>query len=160
VSAFRIKFTLHGDIGLFTSPPSDSFELALRRAEDLQRPDISAQRLLDSWHDDDPDENGRRSPAPSGGFSWGGDSAGKRPYCAAPDLKGLNSLAAGLRVSGIMFVGFDVGSDIASRHQSGVMTELRQLTRPEMRSAGLCARLSALATKKAARFDPSGLVAE
>src|SRR4029077_6849645 len=34
-----------------------------------------------------------------------------------------------------MFVGFDVGSDIASRHQSGVMTELRQLTRPEMRSA-------------------------
>jgi hypothetical protein len=54
VSAFRIKFTLHGDIGLFTSPPSDSFELALRRAEDLQRPDISAQRLLDSWHDDDP----------------------------------------------------------------------------------------------------------
>ena len=34
-----------------------------------------------------------------------------------------------------MFFGFDVGSDIASRHQSGVMTELRQLTRPEMRSA-------------------------
>ena len=49
--------------------------------------------------------------------------------------RSLNSLAAGLRVGGIMFVGFDVGSDIASRHQSGVMTELRQLTRPEMRSA-------------------------
>src|ERR1700733_8659931 len=49
--------------------------------------------------------------------------------------RSLNSLAAGLRVGGIMFVGFDVGSDIASRHQSGVMTDLRQLTRPEMRSA-------------------------
>ena len=46
----------------------------------------------------------------------------------------LNSLAAGLRGGGIMFVGFDVGSDIASWHQSGVMTELRQLTRPKMRS--------------------------
>jgi hypothetical protein len=49
--------------------------------------------------------------------------------------RSLNSLAAGLRVGGIMFLGFDVGSDIASRHQSGVMTELRQLARPEMRSA-------------------------
>jgi hypothetical protein len=30
--------------------------------------------------------------------------------------RSLNSLAAGLRVGGIMFGGFDVGSDIASRH--------------------------------------------
>jgi hypothetical protein len=37
VAAFRIRYTLDGGIGLFTSPPSDSLELALRRAEDLQR---------------------------------------------------------------------------------------------------------------------------
>jgi hypothetical protein len=37
VSAFRIRFTLDGGTGLFTSPPSDNLELALRRAEDLER---------------------------------------------------------------------------------------------------------------------------
>jgi hypothetical protein len=37
VSSFRIKFTLHGGIGLFTSPPFDSLELALQRAADLER---------------------------------------------------------------------------------------------------------------------------
>jgi hypothetical protein len=34
---FRIKFTLQRGIGLFTSPPSDSLELALKRAADLKR---------------------------------------------------------------------------------------------------------------------------
>jgi len=34
---FRIKFTLRGGIGLFTSPPSDNLELALRLAADLER---------------------------------------------------------------------------------------------------------------------------
>jgi hypothetical protein len=37
VSGFRIKFTLQGGIGLFTSPPFDSLELALQRAADLER---------------------------------------------------------------------------------------------------------------------------
>jgi hypothetical protein len=37
VSGFRIKFTLQGGIGLFTSPPLDSLELALQRAADLER---------------------------------------------------------------------------------------------------------------------------
>jgi hypothetical protein len=46
-------------------------------------PNISAQRLLDSWRDDDP---GMRMVAEviASGFSGGGDSAGKRRYCAAP----------------------------------------------------------------------------
>jgi Rap1a immunity proteins len=60
-------------------------------------PDISAQRLLDSWHDDDP---GMRMVAEviasafASGFSWGGDRAGKRRYCAAPDLKGPQIMSA------------------------------------------------------------------
>ena len=37
MSNFRIKFTLNGGIGLFSSPPFDSLELALRRAADLER---------------------------------------------------------------------------------------------------------------------------
>jgi hypothetical protein len=50
--------------------------------------DISAQRLLLSWHDEDP---GMRMVAEviassfASGFSWGGDAAGKRVYCASPD---------------------------------------------------------------------------
>ena len=54
-------------------------------------PDISAQRLLSSWHDEDP---GMRMVAEviasafASGFSWGGDAAGKRTYCAPRDLKG------------------------------------------------------------------------
>jgi hypothetical protein len=36
MSDFRIKFTLSGGIGLFTSPPSDSLDLALMRAADLK----------------------------------------------------------------------------------------------------------------------------
>ena len=47
----------------------------------------------------------------------------------------LNSLAAGLGVGGVMFVSLDVGSHIASRHQSGLVSELRELPRPEVRSA-------------------------
>ena len=36
-SGFRVKFTLKGGIGLFTSPSFDSLELALRHAADLER---------------------------------------------------------------------------------------------------------------------------
>jgi hypothetical protein len=52
-------------------------------------PDISAQRLLASWHDEDP---GMRMVAEviasafSSGFSWGGDAAGRRAYCAPQGL--------------------------------------------------------------------------
>ena len=60
-------------------------------------PDISAQRLLASWHDEDP---GMRMVAEviassfASGFSWGGDAAGKRPYCGPPDLKGQQIMSA------------------------------------------------------------------
>jgi Rap1a immunity proteins len=60
-------------------------------------PDISAQHLIASWHDDDP---GMRMVAEviasafASGFSWGGDAAGKRPYCAPSDLKGRQILSA------------------------------------------------------------------
>jgi hypothetical protein len=59
--------------------------------------DISAQRLLDSWHGDDP---GMRMVAEviasafASGFSWGGDATGKRTYCAPPDLKGRQIMSA------------------------------------------------------------------
>jgi hypothetical protein len=49
VSGFRIKFTLQGGIGLFTSPPSESLELALRRAEDLvRRYSATIDRIVES----------------------------------------------------------------------------------------------------------------
>jgi hypothetical protein len=60
-------------------------------------PDISARRLLDSWHDEDP---GMRMVAEviasafASGFSWGGDATGKRTYCAPPDLKGRQIMSA------------------------------------------------------------------
>jgi hypothetical protein len=60
-------------------------------------PDISAQRLLESWKGEDP---GMRMVAEviasafASGFSWGGDAAGKRVYCAAPALKGRQILSA------------------------------------------------------------------
>jgi hypothetical protein len=37
VSGFRVKFTLSRGIGVLTSPPSDSLELAVNRAADLDR---------------------------------------------------------------------------------------------------------------------------
>jgi hypothetical protein len=37
VSGFRVKFTLSGGIGILTSPPSESLELAVNRAADLDR---------------------------------------------------------------------------------------------------------------------------
>jgi hypothetical protein len=58
--------------------------------------DITAQRLLDSWHDDDP---GMRMVAEviartfASGFSWGG-ATGKRTYCAPLDLKGPRIMSA------------------------------------------------------------------
>jgi hypothetical protein len=60
-------------------------------------PDISARRLLSSWHDEDP---GIRmiaeviASAFASGFSWGGDAGGKRTYCAPPDLKGPQIMSA------------------------------------------------------------------
>jgi hypothetical protein len=60
-------------------------------------PDISAQRLLESWKAEDP---GMRMVAEviasafASGFSWGGDSIGKRTYCASPDLKGNQIMGA------------------------------------------------------------------
>jgi hypothetical protein len=59
--------------------------------------DISAQRLPDSWHDDDP---GMRMVAEviasafASGFSWGDDATGKRTYCAPSDLKGPRIMSA------------------------------------------------------------------
>jgi hypothetical protein len=60
-------------------------------------PDISAQRLLDSWKAEDP---GIKMVAEviasafASGFSWGGTNAGKRVYCASPDLKGRQIMSA------------------------------------------------------------------
>src|SRR6202041_1501117 len=60
-------------------------------------PDIFAQRLVDSWKGEDP---GMRMVAEviasafASGFSWGGDDAGKRVYCASPDLKGSQIMSA------------------------------------------------------------------
>lgn len=60
-------------------------------------PDISAQRLLESWRGDD---SGMAMVAEviasafASGFSWGGDAAGKRVYCAPPDLKGREIMSA------------------------------------------------------------------
>ena len=60
-------------------------------------PDISAQRLLASWHDEDPDMRMVAeviASAFASGFSWGGDTAGKHAYCAPPDLKGRQIMSA------------------------------------------------------------------
>src|SRR3984957_18955400 len=60
-------------------------------------PDISAQHLLSSWHDEDP---GMRMVAEviasafASGFSWGGDAAGRRVYCASPEVKGDRIMSA------------------------------------------------------------------
>jgi hypothetical protein len=57
-------------------------------------PDISAQSLLSSWHDEDP---GMRMVAEviasafARGFSWGGDAAGKRLIALHPISKGARS---------------------------------------------------------------------
>jgi hypothetical protein len=60
-------------------------------------PDISAQRLLSSWLDEDPSMRMVAeviASAFASGFSWGGDAAGKRAYCASPDLKGGQIMSA------------------------------------------------------------------
>ena len=60
-------------------------------------PDISAQRLLDSWKGEDP---GMRMVAEviasafASGFSWGGGEPGKPAYCAPPDFKGPQLMGA------------------------------------------------------------------
>lgn len=59
--------------------------------------DISAQRLLASWHDEDP---GMKMVAEviasafASGFSWSAGAAGKRAYCAPPDIKGRQIMSA------------------------------------------------------------------
>ena len=60
-------------------------------------PDISAQRLLSSWQDEDPSMKMVAeviASAFASGFSWGGDAEGKRAYCASPDLKGGQIMSA------------------------------------------------------------------
>jgi hypothetical protein len=59
--------------------------------------DISAQRLLASWRDEDA---GMKMVAEviasafASGYSWGADTAGRRAYCAPPDLKGPRIMSA------------------------------------------------------------------
>ncbi len=60
-------------------------------------PDISAQRLLSSWENGDPNMMMLAeviASAFASGFSWGGEAAGKRVYCAPPDLKGREIMSA------------------------------------------------------------------
>jgi hypothetical protein len=79
---------LHGAVsGLF-------FAMLITFGARADDPDISARRLLQSWKDEDP---GMRMVAEviasafASGFSWGGDAAEKRAYCAPSDLKGRTS---------------------------------------------------------------------
>jgi hypothetical protein len=73
------------------------FLAALIVSEALADGDMSAQRLLSSWKDEDP---GMRMVAEviasafASGFSWGGEAVGKRAYCASPDLKGGQIMSA------------------------------------------------------------------
>jgi hypothetical protein len=59
--------------------------------------DISAQRLLTSWKEDDP---GMKMLAEviagafASGFSWGGDASGRHTYCAPPNLTGPKIMVA------------------------------------------------------------------
>ena len=67
----------------------------------------------------------RRTPAPgrlaeviasafASGFSWGGDAAGKRAYCAPPDLKGpqiMGAFEAFVRDNPALAEGRDDGGD-------------------------------------------------
>jgi hypothetical protein len=71
--------------------------IALSALAHADPPDISAQRLLSSWQDSD---SGMKmfaeviASAFASGFSWGGDAAGKRVYCAPPNLKGAEIMSA------------------------------------------------------------------
>jgi hypothetical protein len=60
-------------------------------------PDISAQRLLGSWKNEDPSMRMVAeliASAFASGFSWGGDAGGKRTYCASPNIKGGQIMSA------------------------------------------------------------------
>jgi hypothetical protein len=66
-------------------------------AEAADSPDISAQTLLSSWKGEDP--NMRLvaeviASAFASGFSWGGETAVKRVFCAPPDLRGTEIMSA------------------------------------------------------------------
>jgi hypothetical protein len=84
-------------IKLFTVAGGIFLAALVASAAQAEGSDISAQRLLGSWRDEDP---GMRMVAEviasafASGFSWGGDAAGKRIYCAAPDLKGTQIMSA------------------------------------------------------------------
>lgn len=91
VLAVQMMFTKrHVAAGLF-------FATLIASAARADGPDISARRLLSSWHNEDP---GMRMVAEviasafASGFSWGGNAAGKRVYCASPDLKGAQIMSA------------------------------------------------------------------
>jgi hypothetical protein len=81
----------------FFSVAGGVFLDALIVSTSLADGDMSAQRLLASWKDEDP---GMRMVAEviasafASGFSWGGDAARKRVYCSAPGLKGGQIMSA------------------------------------------------------------------
>jgi hypothetical protein len=57
--------------------------MLIASAAQADGPDISAQRLLSSWQDEDPSMRMVAeviASAFASGFSWGGDAAGKRVY--------------------------------------------------------------------------------
>jgi hypothetical protein len=61
-----------------------------------QSPDISAQRLLSSWRDQDPMVSKFAevtAAAFSGGLSWRGSLAGKEVYCPPPGLRGYEIMS-------------------------------------------------------------------
>jgi Rap1a immunity proteins len=71
--------------------------MLIASAAQADGPDISAQRLLSSWQDEDPSMRMVAeviASAFASGFSWGGDAAGKRAYCAPSDLKGGQIMSA------------------------------------------------------------------
>jgi hypothetical protein len=89
--------TISNAMAKFFSVAGGVFLGALIVSTSLADGDMSAQRLLASWKDEDP---GMRMVAEviasafASGFSWGGDATGKRVYCSAPGLKGGQIMGA------------------------------------------------------------------
>jgi hypothetical protein len=82
-------------------------------------PDISAQRLLTSWKEGDPGMKMLAeviASAFASGFSWGGDASGRRTYCAPPDLKGAEIMAAfeGFLTNHLQMAGSPYGEAMAA----------------------------------------------
>jgi Ssp1 endopeptidase immunity protein Rap1a len=60
-------------------------------------PDISAQRLLASWKDEDPSMRMVAeviASAFASGFSWAAEAKGRKVYCAPADLRGGQIMSA------------------------------------------------------------------